>query len=175
VDSLILADGSASNDFPDLSILTSTDADNPKLRLAVLAFDDTSDQSCSFAFRLPANYASGGTLKGIYYMASDVTHKVVWRAAVQAITPDADATVIGTLDAVNAGGGWASANPTVPTTTAGKLGAFSITLTLTGGAAVAAGDLVAVLFQRNPTDTTNDTATGDAVLVGDLDLEYTTT
>jgi hypothetical protein len=164
------ADGTTGNAFPAISFLTSADADNPKVRYGIAAFDDTTDETINLEIPLPVNYASGGTLKGKYHMVSATTGKVVWRAALQAIT-GGDATDMTTLDPVNAGGGWASANPTVPGT-AKQPQDFSITLNMNSAVA---GDLLPMLFQRQPSDGTNDTATGDAVLEVALVLEYTTT
>jgi hypothetical protein len=38
----------------------------------------------------------------------------------------------------------------------------------------AAGDTIAIMFQRNAADA-SDTAVGDAIILNELDLEYTTT
>jgi len=163
------ANGTTSNEFPAVSYLTSTDADNPKARMPIAAFDDTTNETVCWGFRLPANYASGGTLKGNFY-AVPVTGNVIWRAALRAVTPG-DAIDIKAIDPVNDSGcAWASATVAVPATT-GYVTTFSITMTMNSAAA---GDTIAIMFQRNAADA-SDTAVGDAIILNELDLEYTTT
>lgn len=165
------ADGSSGNSFPALSVHTSDDSDTPQFRQFRAAFDDTADELYMWAFRLPASYASGGDLKGVYHMASATSGKVVLRACVQTFTPG-DSVDMEALDPVNDGEGWAETNPTVPGT-AGYTQAFSITIDLPSD--IAAGDWVALIFGREGSDGTDDTATGDCIVAGELQLEYTTT
>jgi hypothetical protein len=164
----IPADGSASNSFPAPSFLTSTDADNPKARRPIAAFDDTTNETLNWGFRLPSNYASGGTLKGNFY-AVPVTGDVVWRAALRAVTP-ADAVDIKAIDPVNDSGcAWATVTVAAPGTT-GYITAFTITMTMNSAAA---GDSIVIEFQRNAADAA-DTAVGDAIVLDEIHLEYTT-
>ena len=166
----IPADGSTDNAFPAVSLHTSTDADDPSFRRFVAAFDDTAKETISFGFRLPVNWASGGALKFHWYPAGTNSSKnVVWQAAVQAVTPG-DSTVMTSLDAVNAGGGWASVTTACPGTI-GYPTVSSITLTLSS---VAAGDSMALIFQRDPTNGSDDTV-GDVIIMDEFHLEYTTT
>jgi hypothetical protein len=165
-----LPDGTTSNAFPAISIERSSASSNPKFVRYVAAFDDTTDETISFGFRLPSNWASGGSLVFHWYpVATNTSKNVRWRAAIQAVTPG-DSTVMTSLDPISAGSGWVAVTTACPGTI-GYPATSSISLTMTGAAA---GDRIALLFQRYQGDTIDDTV-GDVIIADGLDLEYTTT
>ena len=128
-----------------------------------LLFDGTTDELCLWHFRMPENYASGLTIYVQYSMASATTNNVAIRTEVMAIAEDEDIDTDG-FSSVEA-----SADDTVPATTAGNRGEISDAL---GTPTVAAGDYISLRFGReNATSGTN--ATGD-MEVWAVSLEYTT-
>lgn len=126
------------------------------------AFDASSVRTLrSKPFVWPAAYDGGGTLKcDLLLIAESATSgKFDFEISVEAITP-ADAVDLDageSFDTANTGDG------TVPGT-AGHL--MLLTITLTNKDSVAAGDLVRFKIERDADDGTNDTATGDARLLG---------
>lgn len=127
-----------------------------------LAFDDTTDELCSWHFRMPINYASGATIKVMYSMASATTNVVAVRTELMTIADGED------IDTDNFSAVEASADDTVPGT-AGLSGEISDELATP---TIAAGDYVALrLGRENATSGTN--ATGD-MEVWAVSLEYTT-
>ena len=151
--------GDATNP-PGLTIGT----DRPKL-----LFDDTTDESCVIAFRMPVNYASAPVLKIQFSMASDHddSHKVEFEGSIYAITPTDVQDVDGdSYDTVNRG------NSTIHDGL-GSMNEVSITMTNADG--LAAGDYVGLKVSRDSDGTGgNDDATGDCE-VWATSLEYTTT
>lgn len=128
-----------------------------------LEFDDTTDELCSWHFRMPVNYASDATIKVIYSMTSATTNVVAVRTELMAIADGED------IDTDNFSTVEASDDDTVPGT-AGLSGEISDVLTTP---TIAAGDYVALrLGRENATSGTN--ATGD-MEVWAVSLEYTTT
>jgi len=132
---------------------------------AHLLFDGTTDELVTWSdIRVPQNFASGMTIKWIYSMASAVTNVVAIRTEVMATAEDED------IDTDNYAAVEASADDTVPATTAGNRGEISDAL---GTPTIAAGDYMAIRVGReNATSGTN--ATGD-MEVWAVSLEYTTT
>lgn len=170
IEALGLADGTASNAAPALNFVTTSDVSNPKHRHWSMDFDDTTDEFLFFSFRMPTDYASGGTFKLPFYMQSATTGNIKWGIAVQAVTPG-DSQVMTALDPVNDGGGWSSDIEAVPGT-AKHPDEASIS---PGMDSAAAGDTIHVSLRREPSDTGNDTATGDGSLNSIIVFEYTTT
>lgn len=126
-----------------------------------LTFDDTTDELCLWLFRLPADYASGLTIKAQYSMASATSNVVAIRTEVMAIADGED------IDTDNFSAVEASADATVPAT-AGLMDEISDAL---GTPTVAAGDYICLrLGRENATSGTN--ATGD-MEVWVVALEYT--
>ncbi len=130
----------------------------PELKLnaqrhMVLAFDDTTQETCYFQAAAPQGLT--GTLNAVLYgiMASATTGSVYVEVALEAVTP-ADAT---DLDAGTSFAAANSGNGTVPGT-AGYL--FAITVTLTNADSIAAGDYFRLSVARDA-DNASDTATGD--------------
>lgn len=142
-----------SANFPQLTTIHTTE------RIPVLAFDAATAEACFWSVVAPQGLSGTQYLVVQYCMASATSGKVDFTVAVQAVTP-ADA-----LD-LDASTGYDTANaitaPTVPGT-AGYMDAF--TCTLTNADSMAAGDLVRIKLTRDATDGTNDTATGDALIV----------
>lgn len=167
----ILPDGSTNNAAPALqrskSSDTSSSTNTPPYFLQV-AFDASADESMMWAFNMPGDYASAPVLNVLYKMTSATSGSVRFEGRLAAITDgdstDADAKAFATTN---------SAGDSVPATTAGKIGGFSITLT--NADSVAAGDFVVVQLRRDADGTTGtDDATGDCEVVG-VSLSYTTT
>ena len=103
-------------------------------------------------FRLPDDYASGGTVK-ILWVANVTSGDVKWQARVAAITPaDADTPWQHAFAAA------ATVTTAVNATEARRLVESSITLTMDSAAA---GDLILLQLYRDPADAA-DTANADA-------------
>jgi hypothetical protein len=127
-----------------------------------LAFDDTTVETAqSFPVQVPASYTGSGTLKlDIWYvMATAITGSVAFRAYVEAVasaeTIDLDAG--DSYDSANQG------NSSVPGTAGYPT---KLTITLTNKDSLAAGESIRIKLDRYATDGTNDTATGDARVLG---------
>lgn len=159
----VMPDGSTSNLGPGMSRRQGTQTGR-KVHYLTLDFDGAGNlESAHFVFRLPTNYASGGTLK-LQWTANATTGNVKWQAQIGAITPaDIDtplehayAAAATVTDAANA-------------TEARRLVESSITLTMDGAAA---GDLIELVVFRDSADAA-DTCTVDAELTA-VAFEYTT-
>lgn len=170
----VLPDGSTGNAAARFGRVKSSGAaqtDGPQLHFVELLFGATTDEHAFWQFRMPGNYASGGTLrlqvknKG----AQTGTNAFIVKAALAAVTPGA---------AENADSKQLPVHDTATHTlaanqAAGVVTELSIALSATALNSVAAGDWVAVMIGRNQ-DAAGDTATGDMALI-DGALEYTTT
>ena len=157
-------DGSASYVAAGLTRRQGTNAD-PKRHFLTCDFDGagSTQEHTWFTFRLPADYASGGTLK-LQWMANATTGDCKWQASVGAVTPsDADTPL------EHAQAAAATVTTTVNATEARRLNESSITLTMDSAAA---GDMISLCIFRNPADAA-DTMTVDAELIA-ATLEYTT-
>lgn len=131
-----------------------------------IAFDaSTVEAAKSVWVAVPQNYA-GGTVKVTLYLiaASATSGKFDFDVSVEAVTA-ADAVDL------DAGESFDSANSGDVTvgSTAGHL--FTLTITLTNKDSMAAGDYLRIKVERDADDGTNDTATGDAHLLGALLFE----
>lgn len=166
----ILPDGSSNNAAPAIQRVKSSDAassTNTAPYFLQAAFDASADESMMWSFMMPGDYASGPVLDVLYKMASATSGSVRFEGRMTAITDgdstDADADAFATTN---------SAGDSVPGTTAGKIGGFSITLT--NADSVAANDWVVVQLRRDADGTTGtDDATGDCEVVA-CRLSYTT-
>lgn len=142
-----------SANFPQLTTVHSTE------RRLGLAFDAATAEACMWSAIAPQGLT--GTLSAIvtYIMASATSGKVDFTGEIEAVT-DNDAT---DLDAATS---YDTANaitaPTVPGT-AGYIDQF--TITLTNADSIAAGDLFRFRLTRDAADATNDTATGDCIVL----------
>jgi len=160
----ILPDGSASNAAPGLARVKSS-ATAPGIYFLHLLFDTTTEEWCTWQFRMPADYASAPVAVVQYKMASATSGGVAWDVRVAAVS-DGDSVDV---DAK----GFGSANTgtaTVPGT-AGYLDEVSVTLS--NADSVAAGDFVVIRLARAVANGA-DTASGDAECVG-ISVQYTTT
>jgi len=173
MDGAIPADGTGTINNPaqgSINVSTGTPPTNgPKVTRAVWLFDPTTDEHISWGFRMPENYASGGTLKIIVYNVTlqSGTNNFVMKACLAAITPGEDvlAKVFPAPDTVTI----ALANNQA----AGISVAGSLALGATALNSVAANDDV-VLFVGRDADHASDTGGGDMGLIS-FALEYTTT
>ena len=160
-------DGSASNLAPAVQRVKSS-ATAPPPYFTQLAFDAANLEFVCFEFVMPADYASGLTLKLKFKMVSAVTGNVIMIGRLAAYTVGTDTTDMDAkaFDAANT-----SAATAVPATTAGRGGEISITMT--NADSVAANDKC-VLYVARDGASGSDTAAGDLELVG-ITLTYTTT
>lgn len=131
-----------------------------------LIFKDTRIERCQWSFRLPADYASGGTIKLELQTAVATAGDIIMQAKVSAVTAaDADTPQEHAWAAAAASA--AIANNTVE---AGRQLTGSITLTTD---AAAAGDLVTVQLFRDAAHASDTLAA--TVYVIAAAVEYTTT
>ena len=134
-----------------------------------LLFDDgATAETCTWQFRMPANYASALTAKLQFSVMStqtgDDAKTVKFGVSVMAVTPeDAADIVTESFDTVNTGTKTLATNQT-----AGYLKDLSVTLT--NADSVAAGDYVKIKLAKDVTDT----VVGDTEVVA-FSLEFTTT
>lgn len=158
-------DGSSGNAAPALSRLIGTET-NPKKFLHIASFDAATDEHLHFAFRVPADYASGGDVKLLWMTNSASANNVVWGARIGAVTPaDADTPVEHAEAAAST------------TTTAGNATEarrlIETTVTLANLDGLAAGDLATLIVYRDA-DNASDTLAADAELISVAFL-FTTT
>jgi hypothetical protein len=162
--SAVFPDGTTSNAAPALQRVKSTGT-APAPYLLQLAFDASTEEWVTFAFRMPDDYASAPVAKVQFKMTSATSGAVVWGVQIAAVTPG-DAVVVNS----------AKAFATVNTATASVPGTVGYvvesSITLTNGDSVAAGDVVVLRVARVAADA-GDTATGDAEMVM-AGLSYTT-
>lgn len=163
-------DNSASNAAPAVQRVKSSDtasATNTPPYFLQAAFDAAADESLMWSLYMPGDYASAPSLDVLYKMASATTGAVRFEGRLAAITDgdatDGDAKAFATTNSVG---------DTVPATTAGKVGGFSIALT--NADSLAANDFVVVQLRRDADGTTGtDDATGDCEVIS-VRLSYTT-
>ena len=132
------------------------------------AFDAATEEAVFYTFKAKS-YGSGNlTLEVEWYADTASSGNVVWGAAIAAITPNTDTQDIET-DAL------ATANTVIDAhlgTTGQRLHTTSITISNLDS--LAADDYVTIRVYRDADDGTNDTMTGDAILVG-LTITYSDT
>ncbi|UWZ37862.1 hypothetical protein Drose_06190 [Dactylosporangium roseum] len=160
--SAILPDGTTTNLAPAMQRAKSSGT-APAPYFLQLLYDAASEEWASWAFRMPADYASAPVLKVQFKMTSATSGDVVWAAQVAAVT-DGDATDVDAKVFAVAN----TATVTVPGTV-GYLKEASITIA--NADSLAAGDFVVVRLARQGA-AAGDTATGDAEMVGAA-LTYT--
>jgi hypothetical protein len=161
----VAPDGSGTGNIPaapEKVVSTGTQTTNtPKLSYVQLLFDQSTDEHWMWAFPLPGDYVSGGTVR-LLWGAKVTTGNVIWKAGINSTdlsSEDMDAAVFVAADAAAA-----SAVPG----TVGHVKETTIALTVTG---LTATEPVVVFVGRDA-DAGGDTAAGDAALVG-LTFEYT--
>lgn len=129
--------------------------------VAVLDFDDTTDESVDFGGLMPRNYAGGGLTVTVGWMATSATTGTIsLDVSFMSVTDDADDLDTKTFAAAN------NANPT----TASATGEVDFaTITFTDGAdmdSVAAGEYFRLRVTRDANGTTStDNLSGDMELV----------
>lgn len=167
-ESAALPDGSSGNASPGVVRVQGSES-NPKKHYLTLAFDAATDEHAWWRFRMPANYASGGTVK-IQWQANATTATAVrWGVRIGAVTPsDAD------TPNEHASATATTAGSSTNTTEANRLTEVSIDCSANLDS-VAAGDLVFIVIYRDADGTsgTDDLAVDAAFVAGAFD--YTTT
>lgn len=137
-------------------------SNTPKASQLSLLFDASTDEHWLFQFRIPADYISGGLLRGKCKFVSATSGNAIMKAgqvtSIDSSTDD-DALVFVAADV--------SAAIAAPGTQ-GQVKEFTITLTATN---MAAGRKCEMFIGRDA-DNGSDTATGDLQLLT-LDFEYT--
>jgi hypothetical protein len=167
------ADGTGTiNNPPDFRVLTSTGTqptNGPKVSEVEALFDAAVDEHVMWAFRMPVDYASGGTIKIPFQNVSvqSGTLHAFWKFCLAAIIPAEVVTtkVFPALDTLDVA---LASNQAAGTLTEG-----SAALSGTALNGVAAGDWVILTLGRDA-DNAGDTATGD-MAVGGIAFEYVTT
>jgi hypothetical protein len=163
-----LPDGTSGNAAPGMIRIQGTES-NPKKHYIVLAFDKDTDEHAWWRRRMPANYASGGTMK--IQAHANATTSTVARIGVRvgAVTPADTDTPVEHASATATTAAWST-----NTTEARRLVEVSIDCS-SNLDSLAAGDLVFFLIYRDAdaTSGTDDLAV-DWELVA-ADFEYTTT
>ena len=91
-----LPDGSASNAAPAMQRVKSS-ATAPGVYFLQLCFDASTEEWCTWQFRMPADYASAPVAKVQYKMASATTGGVTWDVRVSA-TSDGDSQDVDAQD-----------------------------------------------------------------------------
>jgi hypothetical protein len=147
-----LASFTALDNQPPASAFATLDTRNS---IAVLDFDDTTEESCVFIGVIPdnANLSSGLSVR-IHWMATTATSgNCRWGVQFEDMNTDTDAdSFAAATEAHSATNGTAG----IPTTT---------TITCTTIDSLVAGDFFRIKIYRDVSDTTNDTMTGDAELI----------
>lgn len=158
-------DESTDNLAAGFEIVKGTQA-NDKVFYPRLIFKHTRIERCMWTFRMPADYASGGTLKLELQTAVTTAGDIVMQARVAAVTAaDADTPQEHAWAAAAASAAIAN-----NATEAGRLIAGSVTLTMDSAAA---GDLVTIQLFR---DAAHASDTLDATVYAIVAaFEYTTT
>lgn len=143
---------------PPASNYATLDARNQHI---VADFDDTTDEALMFTGIVPRHYSSGGMTVYIHYaMTSATTGKVRWDSSFERMgdgSQDIDSDGFATANSVNVA---------AVDGTSGNVDIASIAHT--DGAqidSIAVGEGFRLKIERKPSDTTNDTATGDAELI----------
>lgn len=159
-------DGSSGNAAPGIARIQGTET-NPKKHFLVAQFDAATDEHLHFAFQVPQDYASGGSVRLKWMTNSASANNVVWGARIGAVTAaDADTPVEH------------AAATAATTTTAGNATEarrlIETTISLAGVLdSIAAGDMAFLIVYRDA-DNASDTLAADAELIS-VAFEYTTT
>lgn len=157
-----LAWWAGSANTPQLVMLSGSNS--PVIPMAVWAFDAAAIERVYTTFRMPDNYASGGSLI-IHWQTIDTNAEDCrWGAQVSAVTPgDAD-TIL-----EHAWSTLANVDSPADTNEARRLISATITLNMDSAAA---GDRIHLMLERTATHA-NDDLTSDAELIG-ATFTYTT-
>jgi hypothetical protein len=146
---------------PELQVSSTAAASNkPKLHRMRLAFDQTTDEHWFFGFKMPGDYASGGTLRGSFSTTA-TTGTVLWKAGIgEASGNNSDDSFLAAD--LSGGGSGDSVSGTANTEVE-----FTIGLTMTS---IAANDPVTLFIGRDADSATDSTAAD--VYLNSLTLEY---
>lgn len=159
-------DGSGSgNNTAALSyeVSTGTQTTNtPKVSRLKLLFDPTTDEHWEFQFKMPGNYASGGTLRGQIGVNAVSPGNVIMKAGISESSGNRTDDLFLAADVSSAIAMPATANQGTE---------FTITLTMTS---IAANDEV-VVFGGRDADNASDTVNSNDAELTSLNFEYTTT
>lgn len=120
-----------------------------------LLFDPTTDEHWMWAFELPGDYSSGGTIRLKYTNKGTSANGVVWKAAAAIATSgttDLDAIVFDTVVTTNS----------TPNTTTGRPVEATLDLTMTNASA---NRQMVLMIGRDPNHA-SDTNASDMALVG---------
>ena len=123
--------------------------------IAVLDFDDTTQESAVFVGYIPGNISlTSGIVVSIYWMATTATTgNVRWGAQFEIMNTDLDSDSFDTATEAHSA-------------TNGTSGRITITyITCTAIDSLSANQMFRIKIYRDTTDTTNDTMTGDAEIV----------
>ena len=145
-----------------VQLIESSGAGTNKPVIFEMLCDATTDEGRMWVFRCDRAIVSTSLVIDYYMKSANVSAKVKFSAQLAALSAgDASATAK-VFASAN------TSNPTVPDA-AGTVA--SSTVTMTNADSIAEGDWVCLVVQRVPSDTTNDTASGDVAIVG-LKLQY---
>ena len=149
---------------PEVMISSAAQTTNSaKVTRVWLLFDPATDEHWEWAFTLPGDYASGGTLRLTFSTKGTSTNAVIWKAAaaIQVTgTTDSDAAVFDTVVTVSG----------TPSATQGVQTQVTVALTMTNAAA----NRPCVIMVGRDADNGSDTNANDACLQ-EVVFEYTTT
>jgi hypothetical protein len=135
----------------------------PVLTLNVLEFSDSTDQAAMWAFRLPDDWISGGTITLLWSHTAATSGNVAWKAG---------AELLGPLTAAFSSAAYNAADAATAVSVPGTVGMHretSIGLTMTGAAAGA----LCALFVGRDADAGTDTATGGVARLLAAQFSYT--
>lgn len=160
------SDGSGTgNDLAALAFEVSTGVqttNTPKVSRLKVSFDPTTDEHWLFQFKMPGDYASGGTLRGQIGVNAVSPGNVIMKAGISESSGNRTDDVFLAADLSSA--------ITMPAT-ANQGTEFTIALTMTS---IAANDEVVIFIGRDA-DNVNDTVNANDVDMTSITFEYTTT
>lgn len=167
----VFPDGSSNNLAPGFERVKSSDtasSTNTPPYFFQYAFDASNDESVMWQFQVPGDYVGSPAIRVKYKMASATSGVVRFEGRIAALT-DGDATSMNAKAFATTN----SVGDTVPATTAGKVGEF--TISLTNNDSLAALDMCVLQLRRDADGTTGtDDAAGDCHVVGVM-FEYSDT
>lgn len=137
-------------------------SNTPKVSRLKLLFDPTTDEHWVFQFKMPGDYASGGTLRGQIGVNAVSPGNVYMKGGISESSGDRTDDLFLAADSSGAIAMPATANQGTE---------FTIALTMTS---IAANDEVVVFIGRDA-DNASDTVDSDDAQLTSLNFEYTTT
>ncbi len=164
------ADGTGTGNTPAIASVSASvgaqTTNSPKVTLITWAFGAATDSHVMWSFRMPENYASGGTLflESACVNGQAAAAEVIWKAALAAVTPGASENLFSKVFGTAATG-----SAVFNSIGSGIVIQSSVS---PGLDSVAAGDMV-TLFVGRDADHTMDDVVGDVLLTA-ASLEYVT-